>query len=136
MEKTKNGLVIVKKLGSIVRGHNVALTRKTTLTGEIRYGVVLENRRCRSYQKISTFTAILPAWKVFKALSRGAKYKVDYSCQIQDGPTTGSEERFADDCQKAADQIRRKLKALPGLQVVGVWEERPNGTWKAADAWR
>ena len=70
MEKTKKGLFIVKKSESTVCGRNVALTRKTTLAGDVRYGVVLENRRNERHQKVGTFPGILPAWNVYKALRK------------------------------------------------------------------
>ena len=70
MDKTKKDLVIVKKSDSTVTGRDVVLTRKTTLAGSIRYGVVLEKRRNGRHQKIGTFAGILPAWNVYKALRK------------------------------------------------------------------
>lgn len=70
MEKTKNGLYIVKKERSTVKGKDVVLTRKTNKAGEVLHGVVLESRRSGRHQKIGTFAGILPAWKVYKALAQ------------------------------------------------------------------
>lgn len=70
MEKTKKGLYILKTAESTVRGRNVILTRKTNLAGDVLHGVVLENKRNGRHQKIGTFSGILPAWKVYKALAK------------------------------------------------------------------
>ena len=70
MEKTKSGLYIIKKSESTVKGRDVVLTRKTNLAGEVLHGVVLESRRSGRHQKIGTFSGILPAWNVYKALEK------------------------------------------------------------------
>lgn len=70
MEKTNKGLCIIKKSESTVKGRDVVLTRKTNLAGNVLHGVVLKNRRNGRHQKIGTFAGILPAWKVYKALSK------------------------------------------------------------------
>ena len=70
MEKTNKGLRIIKKSESTVMGRDVVLTRKTNLAGNVLHGVVLENRQNGRHQKIGTFAGILPAWKVYKALSK------------------------------------------------------------------
>lgn len=70
MEKTNKGLYIIKKSESTVKGRNVVLTRKTNLAGDVLHGVVLENTRNGRHQKIGTFAGILPAWNVYKALSK------------------------------------------------------------------
>ncbi len=67
MERTNRCLEIVKAADSTVKGCKVILTRKTTLTGEIRHGVVLETRR-GGHRKVGTFESVSPAWRVYKAL--------------------------------------------------------------------
>ena len=69
MTRTNKGLDIVKTTDSTVNGRRVILTRKTTKSGEIRHGVVLESKRSGRHQKIGSFAGIAPAWKVYKALA-------------------------------------------------------------------
>ena len=69
MKKTNNGLEIVKEAQSNVRGSKVLLTRKTTLSGNVRHGVVLEDRR-GWHKLVGSYLGIAPAWKVFKALAQ------------------------------------------------------------------
>ena len=68
MKKTNKGLEIVKEAQSNVRGSKVLLTRKTTMGGKIRHGVVLEDRR--GHKLVGSYLGIAPAWKVFKALAQ------------------------------------------------------------------
>ena len=68
MNKTNKGLEIVKTAESNVRGCKVILTRKTTKSGKIRHGVVMENRR--GHQLIGSYEGVAPAFKVYKALAK------------------------------------------------------------------
>jgi len=68
MQKTNKGLEIVKSEKSVVRGSVVILTRKTTKSGKIRHGVVLEKHG--RHQLIGSFEGIAPAFKVYKSLAR------------------------------------------------------------------
>lgn len=68
MNKTNKGLEIVKTAESNVRGCKVILTRKTTKSGKIRHGVVLE--RNRRHQLVGSYEGIAPAFKVYKALAK------------------------------------------------------------------
>lgn len=69
MKKTNTGLEIIQSADSTVKGRRVILTRKTTKTGEIRHGVVLETRHGR-HQKIGSFAGLAPAFRVYKALAQ------------------------------------------------------------------
>ena len=68
MQKTNKGLEIIKSEKSIVRGSSVILTRKTTKSGKIRHGVVMEKRG--QHQLIGSFEGLAPAFKVYKSLVR------------------------------------------------------------------
>ena len=70
MLKTNSGLEIVKIADSMARGQRVLLTRKTTKGGNIRHGVVLEDKRTGRHWKIGSFLGIAPAFKAYKALAR------------------------------------------------------------------
>ena len=67
MQKTNRGLEIVKSAESTVRGSKVILTRKTTMSGKIRHGVVMEDRH-GFHQLVGSFEGVAPAFKVYKAL--------------------------------------------------------------------
>ena len=69
MVKTNKGLEIVKSDKGIARGNKVILTRKTTMSGKIRHGVVLENR-FGMHHLVGSFEGIAPAFKVYKTLVR------------------------------------------------------------------
>ena len=66
MQKTNKGLEIVKSGDSTVHGCKVILTRKTTLSGKIRHGVVLEKHG--RHKLVGSFEGIAPAFKAYKAL--------------------------------------------------------------------
>ena len=68
MVKTDKGLEIVKIADSTVRGQRVVLTRKTTKSGKIRHGVVLEDKLRGWHKLIGSFEGIAPAFKAYKAL--------------------------------------------------------------------
>lgn len=70
MKKTKKAPRTIRKSESNVKNRNVVLTCKTNLAGEVRYGVVLERTRNGQHQKIGTYSTILPAWNVYKALRK------------------------------------------------------------------
>ena len=70
MTRTEKGLEIIRTTDSTVRGRRVILTRKTNKAGDVLHGVVLESKRSGRHQKIGTFSGIMPAWKVYKALAR------------------------------------------------------------------
>ena len=68
MIKTKSGLVIVKKEANNHIGFDVTLTRKTTLSGKIKYGVVITNARTGIRTRLRTFNGIGEAWKLYKTM--------------------------------------------------------------------
>lgn len=68
MTTTKTGLEILKSAESTVRGCKVILTRKTNKDGEIRHGVVLENKY-GGHKKIGTFDGADKAFRAYKALA-------------------------------------------------------------------
>ena len=69
MKRTEN-LTVVKIADSTVKGLNVILTRKTTKNGNVRHGVVLENKRNGRHQLVGSFIGITAAWNAFKGLRR------------------------------------------------------------------
>lgn len=68
MTTTNKGLEIVKSAESSVHGTKVILTRKTTKSGKIRHGVVLEKRG--RHTLVGSFEGLAPAFKVYKALAQ------------------------------------------------------------------
>ena len=68
--KRTNNLTIVKTDDSTIKGLNVILTRKTTKSGNIRHGVVLENKRNGRHQLVGSFVGIAPAWDADKGLRK------------------------------------------------------------------
>lgn len=69
MKCTEN-LTVVKTADSTIKGLTVCLTRKTTKNGNIRHGVVLENKHTGRHQLVGSFIGITPAWNAFKGLRR------------------------------------------------------------------
>ena len=68
MERTHKGLEIVKKEVNANLGYEVALTRKTTLGGNIRHGVVITNLRTGVRTRLKTYLGIAPAFKLYKSM--------------------------------------------------------------------
>lgn len=65
----KNSPKVLKESNSMISGLNVMLTKKTTLGGYVRYGVVLENPTAHRFRKVMTCRTILEAWKAYKRLA-------------------------------------------------------------------
>lgn len=70
MKRTEKGLDIIKTADSTIKGLTVCLTRKTTKNGNVRHGVVLENKHTGRHQLVGSFIGITPAWNAFKGLRR------------------------------------------------------------------
>ena len=69
--RTRRGLDILKTAKGPRAGSSVILTRKTTKSGKIRHGVVIEDHRNNnSLYLVASYEGILGAWKTFKALAR------------------------------------------------------------------
>lgn len=66
MTTTNKGLDIIKSEDSTIYGATVILTRKTTKSGKIRHGVVLEKNG--RHQLIGSFLGLSDAFKAYKAL--------------------------------------------------------------------
>ena len=67
MEKTRTGLVIVKRENNRNLNLEVALTRKTCKSGRIRYGVVITDRR-GIRMRLKSFPAVSSAWGLYRTM--------------------------------------------------------------------
>ena len=70
MTRTNKGLDVILTADSTIHGMTVCLTRKTTKRGNIRHGVVLENKHSGRHQLVGSFVGIAPAWAAYKGLRR------------------------------------------------------------------
>ena len=70
MTRTNKGLDVILATDSTIRGITVCLTRKTTKSGNIRHGVVLENQYTGRHQLVGSFKGIAPAWAAYKGLRK------------------------------------------------------------------
>lgn len=68
MERTRKGLEIVKKEFNPSLGYEVALTRKTTLNGNIRHAVVITNLRSGVRTLLKSYLGIAPAYNLYKSM--------------------------------------------------------------------
>ena len=68
MEKTNSGLEIVKKEINTSLGYEVALTRKTTIKGNIRHAVVITNLRTGVRTRLKSYLGIAPAFALYKSM--------------------------------------------------------------------
>lgn len=68
MERTNSGLVIVKKENNDNLGFEVALTRKTTKSGNIRHAVVITNNKTGVRTRLKSFLGLGPAFALYKQM--------------------------------------------------------------------
>ena len=68
MVRTAKGLEIVKSEKNLGLGYEVALTRKTTLNGNIRHGVVITNLRTGVRTRLHSYLGVAPAFKLYKQM--------------------------------------------------------------------
>ena len=68
MEKTYSGLEIVKKEVNNNLNAEIALTRKTTKSGNIRHAVVMTNLRTGRRMRLKSFLGISGAWTLYKTM--------------------------------------------------------------------
>ena len=68
MERTSKGLDIVKKEINQSLGYEIALTRKTTLSGNIRHAVVITNLRTGVRTRLKSYLGIAPAFALYKSM--------------------------------------------------------------------
>ena len=67
-EKTLNGTEIIKKDVNHGLGYEVALTRRTTKSGNIRHGVVITNQRTGIRTRMKSYLGLAPAFKLYKTM--------------------------------------------------------------------
>lgn len=68
MERINSGLEIVKKETNDALGYEVALTRKTTKSGNIRHAVVITNLRTGVRTRLKSYLGIAPAFRLYKSM--------------------------------------------------------------------